>query len=72
MSGNQVTENTHIQDALKMALEREKRAYDFYREGMEKVKDAGVRELFKEMAVEERCHMSRIQAEIDREILREN
>ncbi len=62
---------TNIQDALNIALEREKKAHAFYRQGAKQVDNTGVRTLFAELAVEEARHISRIQTFIDKEIMRE-
>jgi rubrerythrin len=58
---SRVDEFTHIPQALSIALEREKRAYEFYRRGAEEVEDAGVKTLFAELAAEEKNHITRIQ-----------
>ncbi len=62
---------THLQEALNIALEREKAAVKFYTEGAEKVTDPGVKTLFKELAAEEKGHVRRIQEAIEREIMQE-
>ena len=66
-----IDENTHLQEALNIALEREKAAVKFYSEGAEKVSDAGVKTLFKALAEEEKSHAKRIQDAIESEILQE-
>ena len=66
-----IDEFTNVQDALNIALEKEKKAYVFYQNGAEQVTNAGVKTLFTELAVEERNHITRIQAFIDKEIMRE-
>lgn len=68
---NGISETTHIQDALKIALEREEKAVRFYTEGAGKVTDAGVKALFRELAQEEKGHASRIKEAMEREIMRE-
>ena len=67
----EIDEFTNIQDALNIALEKEKKAYAFYQRGVEQVGDVGVRTLFSELATEEERHITRIQAFIDKEIMRE-
>ncbi len=66
-----IDEFTNIQDALNMALKREKQAYVFYQQGAQQVTNVGVKTLFSELAVEEEHHIARIQAFIDKEIMRE-
>ncbi len=68
---NKVDETTHLQDALNIALEREKAAVQFYSEGAAKVTDAGVKTLFSELAQEEKQHVRKIQEAIEREIMQE-
>ncbi len=68
---NKVDETTHLQNALNIALEREKAAVRFYSEGAAKVTDAGVKTLFSELAEEEKHHVRRIQEAIEREIMQE-
>jgi rubrerythrin len=67
----QVDEFTNIPQALNTALEKEKASYAFYMQGIARVSDAGVKTLFRELAVEEKNHILRIQALIDKEIMRE-
>ncbi len=67
----QIDELTHIPEALNIALEKEEMAYEFYCRGAEQVEDAGVKTLFSELAAEEKNHITRIQAQIDKEIMRE-
>ncbi len=66
-----IDEFTNIQDALNIALAKEKIAHEFYLNGAEQVADAGVKTLFTELAAEEKNHISRIQAFIDKEIMQE-
>ncbi len=71
MADISVSESTHIQDALDIALEREEAAVEFYRKGAEMASDAGVKALFAALAEEEKGHVKRIQGFIDKEIMRE-
>ena len=66
-----IDEFTNLQDALNIALKREKKAHAFYQQGVKQVDNAGVKTLFSELAVEEEHHINRIQAFIDKEIMRE-
>jgi rubrerythrin len=67
----QISDFTNIPQALNVALEREKRAHDFYVQGAQRVEDAGVKTLFSELAAEEKNHIIRIQAMIDKEIMQD-
>jgi len=71
MSEQEVYEFTHVQEALNIALEREQNAHQFYLKGAERVDDAGVKKLFTELAAEEKNHIARIQAQIDKEIMQD-
>ncbi len=71
MSDASVNGSTHIQDALTIALEREQAAVKFYSDGAEKVSDAGVKALFRDLAKEEVGHVKRIKEAIEQEIMRE-
>jgi len=56
---NKIDKSTHLQNALNIALEREKNAVSFYSEGAARVTDAGVKTLFSELAEEEKHHVRR-------------
>jgi rubrerythrin len=63
-----MTEETliHPTDILKLALEKEKQALDFYTSHAEKAADPALRTTFLEMAEEERGHIRKIEDELDR------
>lgn len=44
--------------AVEVALESEEKAYDFFREGLEHVKDRQVKKLFEELREEEKLHQA--------------
>jgi rubrerythrin len=67
-----VDENLTPEAAVKLAMEREQRANEFYRKCAATVKDPGVRKLFEFLAAEEQRHHDLLQRENDRFLAREN
>ncbi len=67
-----VDENLTPEAAVKMAMEREQRANEFYRSCASVVKDPGVRKLFEFLSAEEQRHHDLLQREYDRFLAREN
>ncbi len=65
-------ENLTPEAAVKMAIEREQRANEFYRKSAATVKDPGVRKLFEFLAAEEQRHRELLEREYDRFLAREN
>ncbi|MEJ2366901.1 MAG: ferritin family protein [Acidobacteriota bacterium] len=53
-------------DILRMALEREKEAYEFYSEAARISSHAPSKNTFLEMAAEEKRHIHQIEEELDR------
>ena len=62
---------TTVQEALKIAIEREKSAYEFYKKASEIVKDPGARNMFSFLAEEEVKHIKMLEDEYDKNILQE-
>ena len=56
----------HPADVLRMALERERHALEFYRSMVGKVADEAVKVTLSEMADEEERHVRRLEEELDR------
>jgi rubrerythrin len=52
--------------ALAVAMEAEKKAYAFFAEALQRVTDAGVKELFTELREEEEEHQRLVQKQIDK------
>ena len=67
-----ITKDTSPQEALKLALDREKSAREFYTRASELVQDKGTSKLFKELAREEEGHVRRLENEYDRFVMPEN
>lgn len=58
-------------EALRLALNREEAAEEFYVSTAKRVKDEGTRKMFTFLAGEERKHQRLIQDEIDKNFLKE-
>lgn len=67
-----VSENMSYQDALILAMKREKAAYRLYMKLASKTHDAKLKELFIGLAQEEAKHKMAFEIEYDDVILREN
>lgn len=67
-----VDEHTRPEEAVKMAMERERLAREFYFHCAGIVKDPGVRKMFEFLAGEEGRHFALLEQEYDRFISGEN
>ena len=65
-------EQVDYEDALKIAMQKEKEAYLLYMGLAEQVEDGRIRELFLRLAQEEANHKLRFETEYDDYVLREN
>jgi rubrerythrin len=65
-------ENLTPEAAVKLAMERERRASEFYSRCAATVKDPGVRKLFEFLSAEERRHHDLLEREYERFLAREN
>jgi rubrerythrin len=61
-----------LQDALIVAMKREKAAMDFYADLAENVVDAGLRTLFNQLAREEAAHKLSFEAAYEKQFLSDN
>jgi rubrerythrin len=66
-----VDQNLRPEEAIKLAMERERRARDFYRQCAQTVRDPGVCKMFEFLAKEEVNHLNLLEREYDRFIARE-
>ena len=64
--------NMSYQDALVVAMNKEKAAFRLYTSLAERASDAGLKELFNALAQEESKHKLRFEVEYDDFVLREN
>ncbi|HPC82103.1 MAG TPA: ferritin family protein [Thermoanaerobaculaceae bacterium] len=67
-----VTEQTRPEEAVKLAIERERTAREFYLRCASIVADPGVKRMFEFLAAEEEKHQSLLEREYDRFIAGEN
>jgi len=67
-----VNENTGADEAIRIAMERERSARAFYMRCASIVKDPGVRKMFEFLAKEEGRHLELLEKEHDRFIVSEN
>jgi rubrerythrin len=67
-----VNEHTRPEEAVRIAMEREKMAREFYLECAGIVADPGVRKMFEFLAKEEAKHYDLLEREYDRFIAGEN
>ena len=67
-----VNANITPEEAVRLAIERERRASDFYSQCAAAVRDPGVKKLFEFLAAEEQRHRDLLEREYDRFIAREN
>jgi len=67
-----VNENTGADEAIRIAMARERKAREFYLRCAGIVKDPGVRKMFEFLAKEEGRHLELLEKEHDRFIVPEN
>jgi len=70
-SDEKINENLRPEEAIQVAMERERRARDFYLQCAKTVVDPGVRKMFEFLAKEEINHLALLEREYDRFIARE-
>jgi erythrin-vacuolar iron transport family protein len=66
-----IDDSTTPQEAVRLALEREKSAYDFYAKAAKIVKYPGTKQMFEFLAQEETKHLKILQAELDKDYMQE-
>ena len=67
-----VNEHTRPEEAVRIAMERERRAREFYLQCAGIVSDPGVKKMFEFLAKEENRHFDLLEKEYDRFIAGEN
>ncbi|MCX6826147.1 MAG: hypothetical protein NTV06_02600 [candidate division Zixibacteria bacterium] len=58
-------------EAIKIAIQREQEAYDFYNSHAQLFENEGTKEMFQFLAKEEQKHKTRLQTELDKHYLYE-
>lgn len=66
-----ITEDTSPEEAIRIAIEREKMAYEFYMKAAKIVKFPGGKEMFEFLAKEELHHRELLEKEYDKHIRKE-
>ncbi|MFQ5900152.1 MAG: ferritin family protein [Thermodesulfobacteriota bacterium] len=67
-----ITNDTTPVEALRLAIENEKRSHRFYLKASKVVKDHGAKVMFEALAKEELEHIKRLEDLYDKEYLQEN
>ncbi len=66
-----IDESTTPQEAVRLAIERERTAQDFYTKAAKIVKYPGTKQMFEFLAKEETNHLKILQAELDKDYMQE-
>jgi rubrerythrin len=66
-----IDESTTPQEAVRLAIEREKSAKDFYAQAAKIAKYPGTKQMFEFLAKEEIKHLKLLQAELDKDYMQE-
>ncbi len=66
-----IDERTTPEEAVRLAIEREKAAYEFYTKAAKVAKYPGTREMFEALAREELGHRQRLEEELNKDYFRE-
>ncbi len=66
-----IDDTTTPQEAVRLAIEREKSAQDFYTKAAKIAKYPGTKQMFEFLAREEIKHLKLLQAELDKDYMQE-
>ena len=66
-----IDESTTPQEAIRVAMEREKAAYEFYSKAAKIAKYPGTKEMFESLAKEELRHRRMLEEELNKDYYRE-
>lgn len=66
-----ITKDTPLDEAWRMAIEREQTAYDFYKQAFEAVTDDSMKKLFEFLMKEEQHHLDLLQSEFEKGFIQE-
>ena len=66
-----IDDTTTPQEAVRLAIEREKTAQDFYTKAAKIAKYPGTKQMFEFLAREESKHLKILQAELDKDYMQE-
>jgi rubrerythrin len=62
---------TTPEEAVRMAIEREKKAHEFYIQAAKTAKYPGTQQMFEELAKEELTHIQRLEDELNKEYMKD-
>ncbi len=66
-----IDEKTTPQEAIRLAMEREKASYEFYTEAAKIAKYPGTKQMFESLAQEELKHRQILEEELNRDYMKE-
>jgi rubrerythrin len=66
-----IDQNTTPQEAIRMAIQREKAAHEFYTKAAQIAKYPGTRQMFESLAKEEFNHIRLLEEELNRDYYKE-
>ena len=66
-----ITKETPLDEAWRLAIDREAEAYEFYKEAAEAVSEDSAKKLFEFLMKEEQRHRDLLQAEYDKAFIQE-
>ncbi len=66
-----IDDTTTPQEAVRLAIEREKTAHEFYAKAAKIAKYPGTKQMFEFLAQEELKHLRLLQAELDKDYMQE-
>jgi len=66
-----IDDTTTPQEAVRLAIEREKTAHEFYAKAAKIAKYPGTKQMFEFLAKEETKHLQLLQAELDKDYMQE-
>ena len=64
-------QTTTPEEAVRMAIEREKKAHEFYIQAAKIAKYPGTQQMFEELAKEELTHITRLEDELNKEYMKD-
>lgn len=66
-----IDDSTTPQEAVRLAIERERTAFDFYSKAAKIARYPGTKQMFEFLAQEETKHLKILQAELDKDYMQE-
>jgi erythrin-vacuolar iron transport family protein len=66
-----IDQTTTPEEAVRMAIDRERKAHIFYTQAAKIAKYPGTKQMFEELAKEELSHLQRLEDELDKEYMKD-